>query len=47
MTIAYADTSALVAVAFSEPGAEAVTERLNACTTILSSNLLEAELRSV
>ena len=47
MTTAYVDTSALVAVAFSEPGATAVAERLNACTTILSSNLLEAELRSV
>ncbi|MDE0271529.1 MAG: PIN domain-containing protein [Gammaproteobacteria bacterium] len=47
MTIAYVDTSALVAVAFGEPEAPAVAQRLNACTTILSSNLLEAELRSV
>ena len=46
MTIAYVDTSALVAVAFGEPEAPAVAQRLNACTTILSSNLLEAELRS-
>ena len=47
MTIAYVDTSALVAVAFGEPEASAVAQRLNACTAILSSNLLEAELRSV
>ena len=47
MTVAYVDTSALVAVAFGEPNAEAVAQRLNACTDILSSNLLEAELRSV
>ena len=47
MTIAYVDTSALVAVAFGEPEAPAVAQRLNACTAILSSNLLEAELRSV
>ena len=47
MTAAYVDTSALVAVAFGEPQAPAVAQRLNACTAILSSNLLEAELRSV
>ena len=47
MTIAYVDTSALVAVAFGEQEAPAVAQRLNACTAILSSNLLEAELRSV
>ena len=47
MTIAYVDTSALVAVAFGESEAPAVAQRLNACTTLMSSNLLEAELRSV
>ncbi len=47
MTVAYADTSALVAVAFGEPQAPAMALRLNACTAILSSNLLEAELRPV
>lgn len=47
MTIAYVDTSALVAVAFGEPEAPTVAQRLNANTTILASNLLEAELRSV
>ena len=47
MTIAYVDTSALVAVAFGEPDAQSVAQHLNACTAVLSSNLLEAELRSV
>ena len=47
MTVAYVDTSALVAVAFGEPDADAVAHQLNACTAVLSSNLLEAELRSV
>ncbi|MCY4214467.1 MAG: type II toxin-antitoxin system VapC family toxin [Gammaproteobacteria bacterium] len=46
MTIAYVDTSALVAVAFSETEAPAVAQRLNAWTVIMSSKLLEAELRS-
>ena len=47
MTIAYVDTSALVAVAFGEPEASDMAQRLNACTALLSSNVLEAELRSV
>ena len=46
MTVAYVDTSALVAVAFREPGAEAMARRLNDFTSMLSSNLLEAELRA-
>ena len=46
MTVAYLDTSALVAIAFREPGAEAMARRLNEFTSMLSSNLLEAELRS-
>ncbi len=46
MAIAYVDTSALVAAAFGEPGSDAVAQRLNEFTGIVSSNLLEAELRS-
>lgn len=40
------DTSALVAVAFGEPDGDAVAQRLNGFTSLLSSNLLEAELQS-
>lgn len=47
MAVAYLDTSALVAVALGEPSGGAMAERLNAFTGIMSSNLLEAELRSV
>ena len=46
MTLAYIDTSCLVAVAFSERGAGAMTTRLRRFDRLLSSNLLEAELRS-
>ena len=47
MTIAYVDTSALAAAAFGEPGSDAMAQRLNEFTSIVTSNLLEAELRSV
>ena len=47
MAVAYLDTSALVAVAIGEPDGEAMQHRLNQFTGIVSSNLLEAELRSV
>ena len=46
MSVAYVDTSALVAVAFDERGAAALARRLDACSRLLSSNLLEAELRA-
>ena len=46
MSVAYVDTSALVAVAFNEQGAAALARRLDACSRLLSSNLLEAELRA-
>lgn len=46
MKIAYVDTSCLLAVAFDEPGADEVAERLASCERLLSSNLLEAELRA-
>ena len=43
---AYVDTSALLSVAFDEPAAEAVAQRLAEFASLVSSNLLEAELRS-
>jgi len=44
--LAYVDTSCLVAIAFEEPGADAVAARLLRFDRRFSSNLLEAELRS-
>ena len=46
MTIAYVDTSALVAIAFGEPDSAALGRRLGTFSVLLSSNLLEAELRA-
>jgi predicted nucleic acid-binding protein len=45
--LAYLDTSCLVAVAFAEPGAEELAETLAGFDRLISSNLLEAEFRSV
>ena len=47
MSTAYVDTSAIIAVEFNEPGGPKVLERLNNFTILMSSNLLEAEARSV
>ena len=47
MSTAYVDTSAIVSIAFSEPGWEEVIRRLRRCRDLISSNLLEAEVRSV
>ena len=47
MSVAYVDSSSLVAMAFNEPGGVEVRDRLNELTSLVSSNLLEAELRSV
>ena len=47
MSAAYVDTSALVAVLLGEPQAETMVARLSEHETLLSSNLLEAELRAV
>jgi len=44
--LAYIDTSCLVAIAFDEPGAADLAERLQGFSRLFSSNLLEAELRS-
>ena len=46
MSIAYVDTSSLVAIAFEEPGASHAGEHLEGFSRLLSSNLLEAELRA-
>jgi uncharacterized protein with PIN domain len=46
MRIAYVDTSCLVAIALDEPGGAAMAKRLTAFGRLVSSNLLEAELRA-
>ena len=46
MSVAYVDTSVLTAIAFEETGAAAHTRRLDEFTRLISSNLLEAELRA-
>lgn len=44
--IAYIDTSCLIAILFGERGSEALEGRVNAFDEVISSNLLEAELRA-
>jgi PIN domain nuclease of toxin-antitoxin system len=46
MRVAYVDSSCLVAIAFSEAGSAALARTLQAQDILLSSNLLEAELRA-
>ena len=46
MSVAYVDASVLAAVAFDEPGAAACARRLEQFDRLISSNLLEAELRA-
>src|SRR5262249_3367525 len=46
LTLAYVDSSCLVAVAFGEPGYEGVVDWLNLCEGLFASNLLEAEVRA-
>lgn len=46
MSVAYVDTSVMVAIAFGEDGADGLADRLNGFSRIISSNLLEAELRA-
>ena len=46
MSIAYVDASVLAAIAFDEPRAAAYARRLDEFTRLISSNLLEAELRA-
>lgn len=46
MSFTYVDTSTLVAIAFDEPGGRQAGARLADFSRLLSSNLLEAELRA-
>ena len=46
MSVAYVDTSVLVALAFEEPEGTGMRNRLQEFSRLLSSNLLEAELRA-
>jgi predicted nucleic acid-binding protein len=46
VTLAYVDTSCLVAVALNEPSGRETTESLARFDRLVASNLLEAELRS-
>ncbi len=46
MSVAYIDTSVVVALAFDEEGAESLATRLTGFSRLVSSNLLEAELRA-
>lgn len=46
MKAAYVDTSCILAIAFGERGAAKLEKSLNAFDRLLSSNLLEAELRA-
>lgn len=46
MSVAYVDTSAIVALAFDEDGAAALADDLVCFSRLVSSNLLEAELRA-
>jgi len=46
MNIPYIDSSALVAIAFNEPGASILTEIISKCEKVISSSLLDAEIRS-
>ena len=46
MNVGYVDSSCLVAIAFGEPGHEALIARLEALEQVFASNLLEAEVRS-
>ena len=47
MSVAYVDASALVAVAFDDRSGSAIAGRLDECSRLLASNLLEAELRAM
>ena len=46
MSVAYVDSSVLVALAVGEPTRPMLARRMGEFSTLLSSNLLEAELRS-
>ena len=46
MSVAYVDTSILAGIAFGEPGSSEFRQRLDDFERLVSSNLLEAELRA-
>jgi len=46
VTVAYVDTSTIIAVAFGEPGSRELEVRLDGLRYLVSSNLLEAEVRA-
>jgi len=46
LKLAYVDTSCLVAVALDEPAGREISGRLESFSRLVSSNLLEAELRA-
>ena len=46
MSVAYVDTSVLTAIAFDVPGAATLARRLDERESLMSSNLLDAELRA-
>lgn len=46
MSVAYVDTSVIVAIAFGEAGGQSLAAKLAGYTRLVSSNLLEAELRA-
>ena len=46
MTAAYVDSSTLIAIAFTEPGGSPSWDLLSSFDELVSSNLLEAEVRS-
>jgi predicted nucleic acid-binding protein len=47
VTIAYVDTSVLIAVLLDQPGGKRMARAIRRLKSVFSSNLLEAELRSV
>jgi predicted nucleic acid-binding protein len=46
MSVAYVDSSVLVAIAFGEPGVAGAVRRMKACSVLVSAPLLEAEFLS-
>ena len=46
MSVTYVDTSVLASIFFEEPGSGRLVGRLGDCQRLVSSNLLEAEIRA-
>lgn len=47
MSVAYVDSSRIIAVALKEPGSDAVSASLREHRRLVASNLLEAEVRTI